>query len=252
MKYKAVIADVDGTLIAPNANPVTEASLRIVEAVMKAQEKGVVFTLATARSLDWIEGLRTSLHLSAPVILDNGARIYDCKKEKYTYEAFLKPWEVKEVLRILSPFGKPIRIVDEKSRFQYTGNLIDSRVIKIMVLHIDPELAHKIFQRMSELPDVAVTKSISGENPTVESIHVTHSLASKEQALVRLSEYMKIQLHEFIGIGDSYNDAGFLSLCGLKVAVANAVPEVKAIADYIAPSYDKDGVADVIEKFVLK
>lgn len=251
MKYKAVIADVDGTLIAPNAHPTTQASPRIIEAVEKAKQKGVAFSLATARSLDWIEGLRKSLHIVSPVILDNGARIYDCKKEKYIYKAFLSSEEVKKVLNIFSSFGKPIRIVDEKSRFQYIGNLTDSRVIKIMVLHIDPKLAHRIFQEVSKLPDVAVTKSISGENPTVESIHVTASSASKEETLVRLSEYMKIPLHEFIGIGDSYNDAGFLNLCGLKVAVENAVPEVKAIADYIAPSYDKDGVADVIEKFIL-
>jgi hydroxymethylpyrimidine pyrophosphatase-like HAD family hydrolase len=39
--------------------------------------------------------------------------------------------------------------------------------------------------------------------------------------------------------------------CGLKIAMSNAVPELKVIADYIAPSIDDDGVADIIEKFVL-
>lgn len=40
--------------------------------------------------------------------------------------------------------------------------------------------------------------------------------------------------------------------CGFKVAMGNAVDEVKAIADYIAPPVEEDGVADVIEKFILK
>jgi hypothetical protein len=39
--------------------------------------------------------------------------------------------------------------------------------------------------------------------------------------------------------------------CGLKVAVGNAVEELKEIADYIAPPLEEDGVADVINKFVL-
>lgn len=39
--------------------------------------------------------------------------------------------------------------------------------------------------------------------------------------------------------------------CGLKVAMGNAVQDLKEIADYIAPSVDEDGIADVIEKFVL-
>lgn len=43
----------------------------------------------------------------------------------------------------------------------------------------------------------------------------------------------------------------FLMACGLKVAMGNAVSELKTIADYIAPTIDEDGVADVIEKFIL-
>jgi hydroxymethylpyrimidine pyrophosphatase-like HAD family hydrolase len=39
---------------------------------------------------------------------------------------------------------------------------------------------------------------------------------------------------------------------GLKVAMGNAIKDLKAIADYIAPSVEEDGVADVIEKFVLQ
>ena len=43
-----------------------------------------------------------------------------------------------------------------------------------------------------------------------------------------------------------------LMACGLKVAMGNGVPELKEIADYVAPSVDEDGISDVIEKFVLR
>jgi hypothetical protein len=48
-----------------------------------------------------------------------------------------------------------------------------------------------------------------------------------------------------------YNDFSMMMACRLKVAMGNAVPELKEIAHYIAPSVDNDGVADVIERFVL-
>lgn len=54
-----------------------------------------------------------------------------------------------------------------------------------------------------------------------------------------------------MAVGDGYNDYPLLMAAGFKVAMGNAVPEVKAIADYIAPSVDEDGAADVIEKFIL-
>ena len=52
-------------------------------------------------------------------------------------------------------------------------------------------------------------------------------------------------------MGDGYNDFPLLMACGLKIAMGNAVPELKAIADFIAPSVEEDGVATVIEKFIL-
>ena len=60
-----------------------------------------------------------------------------------------------------------------------------------------------------------------------------------------------INTHEIIGVGDGYNDFPLLMACGLKVAMGNAVEDLKAIADYIAPSVEEDGVADVIDKFIL-
>lgn len=252
MKYKAVIADVDGTLVQPNAPANTRASKRIVQSVLQAEKKGLKFTMATARSLEWVTGLGESLSLSTAVILDNGARIYDYNRKEYVYELFLESSQVEEILQVLKPFNKVITIAGKKVRYEYKNNYDGSKVIKVVVLHTDPQLTDEIFLQVSTVKDVTVTKSISGDNPRVESIHVTHPRASKKESLIELAKYMNISLDKFIGIGDSYNDAGFLSICGLKVAMDNAVPQIKAIADYIAPSYNKDGVADVIERFILQ
>lgn len=39
--------------------------------------------------------------------------------------------------------------------------------------------------------------------------------------------------------------------CGLKIAMGNAVPELKAIADEIAPPLESDGLAYILEKYFL-
>ena len=52
-------------------------------------------------------------------------------------------------------------------------------------------------------------------------------------------------------MGDGYNDFPLLMASGLKIAMGNAVPELKEIADFVAPTVEEDGVAVIIEKFIL-
>ena len=50
--------------------------------------------------------------------------------------------------------------------------------------------------------------------------------------------------------GDGFNDKSMIAFAGLGVAMANAQPEVKEVADYITTSNDEDGVVLVIDKFM--
>ncbi|MBX4181389.1 HAD hydrolase family protein, partial [Candidatus Parcubacteria bacterium] len=51
--------------------------------------------------------------------------------------------------------------------------------------------------------------------------------------------------------GDARNDTPLLNVCGLRIAMGNADDKLKRIAHYIAPSVEDDGVAHVVEKFIL-
>lgn len=55
-----------------------------------------------------------------------------------------------------------------------------------------------------------------------------------------------------MAIGDSYNDISMIKYAGLGVAMENAPDEVKKWADYITGTNDDDGVAKVINKFVIE
>ncbi|KKS86821.1 MAG: hypothetical protein UV61_C0006G0022 [Candidatus Gottesmanbacteria bacterium GW2011_GWB1_43_11] len=76
--------------------------------------------------------------------------------------------------------------------------------------------------------------------------------ASKLHGIHRVSQLLPVEPHEIIGVGDGYNDFPLLMACGLKIAMGNAVPDLKAIADFVAPGVEEDGVAVVIEKFILE
>jgi len=74
--------------------------------------------------------------------------------------------------------------------------------------------------------------------------------AKKRKGVQVMLDAFGIAPEEVVYFGDDYDDAESMQFCGIGVAVDNAIPEVKAIADEIAGSNDEDGVARWIEKYV--
>ena len=54
-----------------------------------------------------------------------------------------------------------------------------------------------------------------------------------------------------MAIGDNFNDIEMLDYAGLGVAMGNAPLEVQAIAQWVAPSVEQDGVAKALEALIL-
>jgi hydroxymethylpyrimidine pyrophosphatase-like HAD family hydrolase len=75
---------------------------------------------------------------------------------------------------------------------------------------------------------------------------------SKGNAVARLAEIYDVDKSEIITIGDNENDLSMIEYAGLGVAMGNAVQLLKDSADYITTDYMDDGVAHVIEKFILE
>ena len=75
--------------------------------------------------------------------------------------------------------------------------------------------------------------------------------AIKWSALKAVAEYYNLNTDMFIAFGDDINDLEMVEKCGIGVAVANAIDEVKAVADYICDTNDNDGVANWLGKNIL-
>lgn len=71
---------------------------------------------------------------------------------------------------------------------------------------------------------------------------------TKGRALAELAGLLDIPLSETIAFGDNHNDISLLQTAGVGVAVANAVPELLAVADRIAPPCEQGGVGAILEE----
>src|SRR5581483_436099 len=110
------------------------------------------------------------------------------------------------------------------------------------------EKLEKIEKELSLYPNISVHKS-RHEDPMKYAFNITHVKATKMHGVEIIMQKLNLKREDLIGVGDSYNDFPLLMSCGLKVAMGNAIADLKEIADYVAPSVEEDGVATVIEKF---
>ena len=84
------------------------------------------------------------------------------------------------------------------------------------------------------------------------NIEVNAKGVNKGRGLLLLGELLGIGSEEIMAVGDGSNDIAMLREAGLGVAMENATDEVKAAADVITLSNDREGAAAAIEKYILQ
>lgn len=247
MNYKALICDVDGTLIPLKKDALPSEKLK--KAFKKASKK-VHIGLATSRPLFVLHNILDSLNLTGPSIINGGAQILDTDTRKVLWEKCLNLDDLGQIHIVLKKMGiKCIVMEDDKDR-DLDGDYIPKKPIQVWVNNIDHLVADQILDELSSVSEISINKVPSWKLGKIDLV-INHSLATKQHGVFEIAKLLKIKTHEIIGIGDGYNDFPLLMACGLKVAMGNAMDELKEIADYIAPTVEEDGVVDVIERFVL-
>ncbi len=112
---------------------------------------------------------------------------------------------------------------------------------------------------VAEIPDESVAKEIAAKtNCKLQCYRGEKWYAfmpagsGKIEAIRTLADTSKISAEDIVAFGDDLNDIEMLKLCGMGVAVANAIPEVQEAADVITLSNDEDGVAEWLADHCLK
>lgn len=247
MKYKALFLDLDGTTILNGSkNPPNQ---KVIQAIKKAHSK-IHVSIATGRGLWEIDHIVDSLCLTGPCIILNGVQIYDPVQKRIIKEISLDQTLIPKIKNILEKYQGTIYIFDGTAESIIDKQVKQDKVLSYFITGLSELSADNLIDEISHISQIATHKLIPWRYEYY-SVEITDVKASKLHGIVEIAKMLGISTHEMIGVGDSYNDFPLLMACGLKIAMGNAVPELKAIADFVAPSVDEDGVATIIEKFIL-
>jgi len=268
MKYKLIASDMDGTLV----NDKSQLSERTKTAIIKAVEAGVLFVTATGRPFSNVQEVNELLDRDMPFIVFNGAAAYMGKSEKLLFERFLdfdlaieafETGQKKGIAQIIwtGPRLWANRRCDETNLYESFSKSLKMSIVTDLttikdeipgiskVLWIDdPIYIKKLAVEMRE--------HFNGKLKCVSSmphfLEFVSNSAGKGTALAEICRRNGIDRSEVIAVGDGYNDVCMLEYAGFGVAVENAPDDIKAACDFVTSSNNDDGVAEVIERFILK
>lgn len=266
MQYRLIAMDLDDTLLQDDltVSEPTRAALK------RAMERGVHLTIATGRMFASARQIARQIDLNVPIItyqgslvcnLLDGQALYErtvpvraagllyqyCREhglhlQTYIDDQLIAAEENERLQAYASQSNIPYRIADDFAELVSTSN----RQTKLVIIE-EPQRLDAIKPTLEALlgPDVHLTKS------KANYLELMHREGTKGHALRFLSAYYGIPMAETIAVGDAWNDREMIEAAGLGVAMANAVPELKALADFVTLSNNEDGVKHLLERFVL-
>ena len=285
---KVIASDMDGTLL----NDAHELEPQTVEAIRRAQERGIRFMIATGRNFSQTMEQLDGLDLGCDYILASGAEVRD-EKQQVVSRIAMDPELCAEVFEELCKW--PVSVIFSTDSYSYRigtpEEVEQSLILQAQNFHLDISEAalreSPLFLRMKEntrasrdmeelkkagVPiykiflfseDVAMLRRLgevlSGDGRIAvaasfeTNLEITDVRAQKGPVLKAYIESLGYTMDEVMVLGDSTNDFSMLSMdFGATVAMVNAMPEVKEAAKYVTRTNQEGGVAYTIDCLLKK
>ncbi|MEK3988285.1 MULTISPECIES: Cof-type HAD-IIB family hydrolase [Robertmurraya] len=267
LPYKMIVLDLDDTLL----NDEHTLSKRNKEALMAAQELGVKVVLASGRPTFGMVSIAKDLQLDqygSYILSFNGSKIINAKTNEEMFNSSIssemahrlydlsrregvailsykdesivieEPNEYADIESTIT--GLPMQIVD-----QFKATITEPVVKAMMLAH--PDVLVDVEQTL--VKEVGEEVSVFRSKPFF--LEFTALNVTKGTSLHQLTQKLGIKAEEVIAIGDSYNDITMIEFAGLGVAMGNAPDAIKEIANHVTDTNNNDGVAQVVEDFIL-
>lgn len=265
--YKMLVLDLDDTLLRDDYS----ISNRNKELLAQAQKKGVKVVLASGRPtpamLQFAEELELA-HYDSYMISFNGAVVTSMKTNEVLFEKSLTRDEIHSLHDFSLQHNVHIITYSEKGvvseteseyidvELKLTGiphhkvpnfkSEITSSAVKCILLE-EPEYLKQLETRLkAERTDLSVSRS----KPFFLEV-MPHGI-DKAASIDFLAKKLGIKQSEVIAVGNAGNDLTMVQYAGLGVWVDNVSDELRHHADFIVASNENDGVAEVVERFILK
>ena len=265
-KYRALAVDLDGTLL----NTRHHIDELTVEALTRLRLAGVSVIGVTGRSLEEFHPMNGCFDFSRDwAIVQGGSMILQYQSNRILCDFCTIPMEDRNKLLAIGRSGgfPPLvyagdKVYSEPQKNEY--HRIYEEMMKHPVTYISDmtELIHNNpIGKISLLGEPAEMRKLE-QKMHDENVSASWGFSSpygidvvartKRAALVSALEQLGITREETVTVGDSDNDIEMVAFGGLGVAMANATPGLLAVADYVTLDNDHNGVADLINRIILK
>lgn len=265
LKYRAIVLDLDGTLTnhEKKITPITHKTL------IRAQQDGAHIILASGRPTYGIAPIAEVLDIErygGYILAYNGGKIIDWQTKEELYSNHL-PYDVLPILcdyaarnhyALLGYAGKEIITESPDDKYVYEESRINNmgiRKVDNLLTSLDPHPTKLLMTgdpSMTAKAEEELCRIVGNKMDVFRSapffIELVPKGIDKALSLQRLLKKINLTPKDMIAFGDGYNDLSMLRLADIGVAMANAVPEVIAEADFVTLSNEEDGVAAAIEK----
>lgn len=271
LPYSIIALDLDGTL----TNSEKIITLRTFDALMKAQREGVRLVLASGRPTFGIAALANQLQLAdygGYVLSYNGGRIIDWCEKTVIFSQVVD----QKLVPILYDFAEkaqlpivtylPEAILASKNEGEYLAEEARINGMPIVVAQNFVEEAMQIAGGSTKFlipgePELLIQLESEMKAALSEQMEVFRSAPfflelppkgiDKAQSLQRLLTHLGLERESLMAFGDGFNDLSMIQFAGQGVAMANAVEEVKSIADFVTTSNEEDGIAHALEQLLF-
>ncbi len=265
MAIRLIVMDLDGTLL--NSKKIVSDYSKDI--LIQAMAKGVAVTIATGRMLHSAHYFGKMIAANAPIISCNGALVQALDAKEPLFLRTFSPETVAELLSFAKENGwyaqwySASEVYAEDFRPEY---FTAYRTVQGFLVHEVGEdftpytknVAQVVVRDLEGSVDLIaerIRERFKGRAAPQQSkgytLDITPHGISKAVGIEAILEAMDILPSEVMVCGDSENDLSMLRFAGTSVVTANGQAKAKALATYIAPSCDEDGVAKAIEEIVL-
>lgn len=251
---RLILSDLDHTLLREDG-AISDSTLSVLKS---CREKGILFAIATARY--WIGAEKYITMLSPDFeITTDGTLIHSGNDQIYSCEFSEETTDLIVRLLIEAVPGVEITVACGKTVYWNSPDIASSEKLhKAVYCDYSSPLDVRANKIVAELPDESVAREIASKAGCELQCYRGERWyaflpvgAGKVSAIKALSSVTGVPLEDMVAFGDDSNDISMLRMCGIGVAVDNALPEVKSAADALTSSNDDDGVAVWLRSQVL-
>lgn len=269
MTIQLIAIDMDNTLLDSNLT-ISEENKK---AINLAIEKGVKVVLCTGRPTNGAIQATKDLGLygtDAYLITYHGAVTTDLNTMERVTTHTISPDEIKSLFELSHNLGAISYGINDEAMYTTHEEITDMAKSEsnIMKLPIEQYTLNSLNTNKSYDKFMLIDQPENidyAENSLPQALHEQFTIMRSDQtflefiniasdkgtAVAELADKLSIPIDQVMGIGDGGNDFHLIETVGVGVAMENAIPELKEIADYITDSNDNNGVAKVIHKWIL-